>query len=157
MMRQLVLLLALPVLAACTQYASDIDRRVCSQIAKPYFSRHIERDTEEYRTLDLETQYVIYICSQLRAEPPRLELAEVLSERGESAVPFLTAKLQEARSEQTVRAMIDVLYVMHRRGRYDVRADAALMSLLRTKLAAMREGPDRSLVEDWLDELERPA
>jgi hypothetical protein len=65
----------------------------------------------------------MYLCA-MRGEPPDLDLADVIADRGEAAIPLLMQRLKTAKSEGEQEDLIYVFEVMSRngylRGRTDV-------------------------------------
>jgi hypothetical protein len=80
----------------------------------------------EFKKYSAARQIDMYLCAT-KQEPPGLELADQISDRGEEAIPLLMEKLKTANSEVDKHDLIYVFEVMSRtgylRGRTDVVAE----------------------------------
>ena len=69
----------------------------------------------ESRTYPANKQIDMYLCA-MKQEPPDLELADQISDRGEGAIPLLRERLKTAKSEVDQHDLIYVFEVMSRKG-----------------------------------------
>lgn len=102
-----------------------------------FFDQNVERQHEEFRTLPIERQYELYRAGILAWHPPHTRFAVDLASRGEEAVPYLLAKLEEERFDQMKDRIIVVLRVMSRIYGVELHKDDAVMLQLETTVASM--------------------
>jgi len=108
-------------------------------LEKGFFDKPLGDRNERIRYYSLEDQYKIFRYGNDRIEPPFLELAEPIAEKGPAAVPFLLEKLNTNADDITVR---DILFIFERMAQsksYDVKSDATLMDVLTIKINGMKD------------------
>lgn len=107
------------------------------------------RRTEEAQNYSIDKQIDMHLCA-MRQEPPDLELAYNIADRGEEAVPVLLLKLRGTKNEIDQEHLIYALEVMsdkgHLRGRKDV------ISVISDVVETMKVVPVK---EDSLERLKR--
>jgi hypothetical protein len=111
-------------------------------------NHHLERDffdkppgdrVERLRQYMLADQYKIFRYGNDEIEPPDMELAEPIAERGAEAVPFLMDQLNANVDGIAVRDILLVFETMAYSGRYNVKANSGLMKVLTSKVSGMRD------------------
>jgi hypothetical protein len=111
------------------------DRRLERGFLRQPFETRIAR----LNTYSLEDQYKIFRYGNDRVEPPVLELANPIAQRGSAAVPFLIGKLESETDDISLRDILHILEMMVAFKTYDVKANAELVALLRTRLDGMKD------------------
>jgi len=85
-----------------------------------------EQGYTKFRGYPLDKQLDVYLCA-MHVEPPDMGLADLIAERGDSAIPTVVEKLKTAEREIDQEDLIYLLEVMSDRGllrgRKDVIAD----------------------------------
>ena len=109
---------------------------------------------QRLRDYSLEDQYRIFRYGNDRIEPPIMELAKPIAERGKAAVPFLHTRLRAASDDQTVRDILLLFQTMIRLRTYNVRADLSLMADLRSKVSDAKNRPWGVTCKKMLDRIE---
>lgn len=150
-MRMGFILCCLVALCACAPSRPELAR--CPEIAQEYFSEHNRRDTADYLSYDVETQFEIYICGQQFMMPAHLELATAFASQGETVVPYLRAKLREELSDETFRDIVWLYREMYRLETYDVGEDLETMEMMRRRNEALRSQTIRRSVDEWLSDI----
>jgi hypothetical protein len=109
------------------------------------------------RQYSLEQQFDIFRYGNDRVEPPLLDLAKPIAERGKSVIPFLLTKLKEMKSEDIgTRDVVSIFEEMAFSGSYDVKADAALMQTLSLKVSNMKNRGWQDSCRQMLDRIAHP-
>lgn len=132
---------------------------IVSGCGKYRFERHVVFDgpastrIDRVRQYSLEEQYRIFRYGNDVVEPPLLALAKPIAERGASAVPFLTKQLNAEPDDTTLRDMLLIFQEMKFSKSYDVKTNAALMSTLDTRVAAMKDQKWREVCSKMLHSL----
>ncbi|WP_035353593.1 hypothetical protein [Edaphobacter aggregans] len=111
-------------------------------IEKDFFGKPPADRVERLRQYSLDDQYKIFRYGNDVKEPPTMELAVPIAERGASAVPFLVGHLRAATDDIAVRDILLIFERMDAIGSYNVKADTALMGLLGSKISGMKD-------KDW--------
>jgi len=111
-------------------------------LEKSFFDRPPGDRVERLRQYSLDDQYKIFRYGIDVKEPPAMELAGPLAERGASAVPFLVDQLKASADDIAVRDILLIFERMGASGRYSVKADTALMGVLTPKVSGMKD-------KDW--------
>jgi hypothetical protein len=109
----------------------------CGPIVTKLMSTTPEQRVEEFVALDLDTQYITYICAMRYVHPRIIELSIPLAERGAEAAKYLQKKLAEAPDDRSVVDIAIVFAMMQVNRTYNVNADAALRTLLERRLTAV--------------------
>ena len=96
---------------------------------------------DRVRQYSLEDQYKIFRYGNDIVEPPLLDLAKPIAERGAAAVPFLLKQLN-SKSDDEVMLTRDILLIfedMALSKSYDVKADSLVMNTLSAKIATIKD------------------
>lgn len=95
----------------------------------------------EFRKQPADKQIDLYLCG-MRGEPPDLDLADKITDRGEAVIPLLTQRLKTSQNEGEQEDLIYLFEVMsrngHLRGRTDV-VSAISDAVDNMKLARIKE------------------
>jgi hypothetical protein len=121
-------------------------------LEKSFFHKPPADRVERLRRYSLEEQYRIFRYGNDFKEPPAMELAGPIAERGAEAVPFLVNKLNVDEGDIAVRDILLIFERMESLGSYNLKADASLMSLLTSKVSEMK---DKGWQDICLKDLER--
>jgi hypothetical protein len=113
-----------------------------SSLEKNFFREHVADSVEQLRTYPLEQQYKIFRYGNDVVEPPLMELAVPIAERGATAIPFLTAQLNTDSDDFAVRDIVLILDKMALLKTYDVKGDTQLMTIAEARISGMRD-------KDW--------
>jgi len=111
-------------------------------LEKSFFDKPAADRVERLRQYSLADQYKIFRYGNDRKEPPPMELANPIAERGASAVPFLMEQLNASAEDIAVRDILLIFETMEASGSYNVKADAPLMGVLASKVSGMKD-------KDW--------
>jgi hypothetical protein len=121
-------------------------------LEKNFFEKPPRDRVERLRQYSLDDQYKIFRYGNDVKEPPAMELAGPIAERGASAVPFLMDQLRASADDIAVRDILLIFETMEASGSYNVKADTTLMGVLTSKVSGMKD-------KDWqaicLKELQR--
>lgn len=128
-------LACLLVLLACSSGWAGVDCNRPEDI-KFFYSSTTEQ-IENFKLLDFEAQYRLYIFGNQCMHPPAIHLAGAFAEGGAAAVQFLKPRLQSASDEPTIRDIALVFSWMKGTGRFDFSTDPQLVKLLNAKVAGM--------------------
>ncbi|WP_035349500.1 hypothetical protein [Edaphobacter aggregans] len=131
-MRSITLTLACFIMLGCWDHRlekSFFDKPACDRVSR-------------LRQYPLADQYKIFRYGNDVKELPATELARPIAERGASAVPFLTDQLNASADDIAIRDILLIFESMEASGSYDVRANAALMGVLTSKVSGMKD-------KDW--------
>jgi len=147
MMRLLLLICSLLVISS--------NRTDDHRLEKDFFFKH-PRETrlQRLKQYSLEDQYKIYRYGHDKIEPPVLELADPIAQKGKAAVPFLKHKLE---SEQEDLAVRDILYLLEQMlwmNTFDARQDEALMQALKARVAQIKNENVKFSSRDMLEFIE---
>jgi hypothetical protein len=94
---------------------------------------------ERVRQYSLEDQYKIFRYGNDYVEPPLMNLADPIAERGAAAIPFLLNQLNTEKDDTVVRDTLLIFETMAVSKSYDVKSDPTLMSALNAKIAGMKD------------------
>jgi hypothetical protein len=94
---------------------------------------------ERVRQYSLEDQYKIFRYGNDVVEPPLMNLAGSIAERGATVVPFLLNQLNAEKNDTVLRDTLLIFERMAVSKSYDVKPDPALMSALDAKIAGMKD------------------
>lgn len=114
---------------------------------------------DRVRQYSLEDQYRIFRYGNDIVEPPLLDLAKPIAERGASAVPFLLKQLN-SKSDDEDTVTRDVLLVfedMTISGSYDATSDPTVMATLSAKIAAVKDKGWRDVCYRMFERMKRGA
>jgi len=124
----IILCLAFPFLGRCGGH----------DLEKAFFAGPSANRVERLREYSLPDQYKIFRYGNDQMEPPAMELALPIAERGRAAVPFLTDQLKGSKDDVEVRDILLIFERIDSAGRYMVHADASLMKLLDSRVSATK-------------------
>ena len=120
------------------------------------FERHVVFDgpaamrIDRVRQYPLEDQYRIFRYGNDVVEPPILNLAKPIAERGATAVPFLLKQLDAHSDDTTVRDLLAIFQEMELSKSYDVKADSALIDKLDIRVQAIKDNEWRAICSKML-------
>lgn len=120
------------------------------------FERHVVFDgpaamrIDRVRQYPLEDQYRIFRYGNDVVEPPILDLAKPIAERGATAVPFLLKQLDAHSDDTTVRDLLAIFQEMELSKSYEVKADSALMDKLDIRVQAIKDNEWRAICSKML-------
>lgn len=123
------------------------------------FERHVvfggpaATRVDRVRQYSLEDQYRIFRYGNDVVEPPMIDLAKPIAERGGAAIPFLLKQLDAHSDDTTLRDILAILYEMKFSKTYDVNADATLMEKLNIRVISMKDGEWRGICSRMLQSL----
>jgi len=109
-----------------------------------FFKQPLANRVERLRSYPLADQYKIFRYGMTRKEPPFMDLAEPIAERGATAVPFLLEQLNSDPHDVAVRDILLIFETMATIKSYDVKSDVVLMGVLCSRVSAMKD-------KDWKD------
>jgi hypothetical protein len=122
---------------------------------RSFISQVPARDrVDRLRQYSLEDQYRIYRYGNDCIEPPLMDLAEPIAERGATAVPFLLAKLDLKADDMTVRDVLGIFHMMAYVKAYNVKADTLVMGALRARLSTMKDAEWKRICSKTLQSIE---
>jgi hypothetical protein len=107
-----------------------------------FFKQPLANRVERLRQYPLADQYKIFRYGNDRKEPPFMDLANPIAERGTTAIPFLLNQLNSHADDITTRDILLIFERMASSGTYDVQSDDALMTTLNSKVSGMKD-------KDW--------
>jgi hypothetical protein len=81
-------------------------------LEESFFDRPPEDRVERLRQYSLEDQYKIFRYGNDKIEPPLMELAEPIAEKGATAIQFLVTRLNLKTDDVTVRDVLLILETM---------------------------------------------
>lgn len=112
------------------------------QLEQSFFDKPPGDRVERLRQYSLGDQYKIFRYGNDVKEPPVMQLADPIAERGAAAVPFLIDQLNANADDIAVRDILLIFERMQASGSYNVKADARLMDALASKVSGMKD-------KDW--------
>ena len=117
------------------------------RLEKSFFEQPLGSRVERLREYPLPDRYRIFRYGNDEIEPPLMDLAGPIAERGAAAVPFLLDRLREAGND--VEEIRDILLIFERMaasGSYDVKSDQLVMDTLQKSIDRAPYGRDFLLV-----------
>jgi len=120
------------------------------------FERHVVFDgpaamrIDRVRQYPLEDQYRIFRYGNDVVEPPILDLAKPIAERGATAVPFLLKQLDAHSDDTTLRDLLVIFQEMELSKSFEVKADPALMDKLDIRVRAIKDNEWRAICSKML-------
>lgn len=110
---------------------------------KSFFEQPLGSRVERLREYSLPDQYRIFRYGNDEIEPPLMDLAKPIAERGAAAVPFLLDRLREAKNDVTaIRDILLIFQIMAVSGSYDVKSDQLVMDTLQNSIDRAAYGRD---------------
>jgi hypothetical protein len=125
---------------------------VSHELEENFFKQPLASRVERLRQYGLADQYKIFRYGNDVKEPPLMDLANPIAERGAAAVPFLADKLNADSDDVAVRDILTIFERMAVSGSYNVKSDAALMGVLTSKVAGIK---DKGWQDTCLKKLQR--
>ncbi len=113
-------------------------------LEESFFKKPLANRVERLRSYSLADQYKIFRYGNDRKEPPFMDLAEPIAEKGSIAVPFLLDQLNSDSHYIAVRDMLLIFETMASSKSYDVKSDAVLMRVLSSRVSDMKD-------KEWKD------
>lgn len=104
------------------------------QLGESTYNMSHQEVTNLVKSSDLETQYALYIFYNQRIRPHRSDLATILAKRGESIVPFLCNKMEEAKEGVTIANIVLIFKEMEDGNIYKVSEKLNLMQLIKSNI-----------------------
>lgn len=105
------------------------------------------------RKYSLQDQFRIFRYGVDKIEPPDLELANPIAERGVTVVPFLMQQLRLTKDDLAIRDILLILRTMLRFKTYAVNRDAALMNALQERIVTMKDLRWKSFCEEKFEDI----
>ncbi len=136
--------------AAATEDSSSLG---CSKLNKTFFSKPTTVQMAEFGSLDIESQYALFICGNQVREPPSIHLATPFAKEGAAVVDFLQAKLAAARGDLTIRDILLVFAEMSRRKTYAVADNSDLMKVITEAIGRVKDADWKKVCEQSLSEI----
>jgi hypothetical protein len=122
---------------------------------KSFISQVPARDRiDRLRQYSLEDQYRIYRYGNDCIEPPLMDLAEPIAERGATAVPFLLAKLDPKADDMSIRDVLVIFHMMAYLKAYNVKSDTLVMGTLRARVSTMKDAEWKRICSKTLQNIE---
>jgi len=125
-------------------------------LEKDFFKQPFETRVERLRGYPLADQYRIFRYGNDKIEPPLIDLATPIAERGSVAVLFLVEQLKGTPDDVTVRDVLLTFDRMALMKSYDVAGDAELMATLRAKVAGIKDPEWKHLGESMIRSITEP-
>lgn len=149
--------MVLPLTWGCASATEDSSNLNCSKLNKIFFTKPTTEQMAQFSSLDIESQYAIFICGNQVREPPSIHLATPFAKEGQSVVGFLKAKLIAATSDLTIRDILLVFSDMSRYKSYNVVGDTDLMKVIVAAVDRVRDPFWKKTAEQSLDEIRQQA
>jgi hypothetical protein len=108
-------------------------------LEKNFFKQPLANRVERLRQYSIADQYKIFRYGNDRMEPPLMDLADPIAERGATAVPFLLDQLNSKPDDITLRDILLIFETMANTKSYDVKSDAGLMTTLASRVSGMKD------------------
>jgi hypothetical protein len=108
------------------------------ELEENFFKQPAADRVERLRRYPLAEQYKIFRYGNDLKEPPFMDLADPIAEKGATAVPFLLGQLNSKSDDITIRDIVLVFETMAISKSYDVKSDTGLMSVLSFKVSTMK-------------------
>jgi|SRR5579859_7598402 len=125
-----------------------------------FYKQPRETRLERMRNYSLADQYKIYRYGHDKLEPPALQLATPIAEKGSSAIPFLLQQLRSDKDELAVRDILYLLREMMSMNTFDARKDPILMQTLSDRVRELKnqniQYSSRLFLEEIKNTPERP-
>ena len=141
----------------CAPATEDSSSLGCSKFNKTFFSKPTTVQMAEFGSLDIESQYAVFICGNQVREPPSIHLATPFAKEGVAVVGFLQAKLAAAHGDLTIRDILLVFTEMSRRKTYNVASDGDLMKVITEAVGRVKDADWKKTCEQSLSEIRQKA
>lgn len=111
-----------------------------NQLEKDFFSKYPPaRRVAGLRQYSLDDQYRIFRYGIDKVNSQAWTLADPIAEKGNSVMPFLTAKLNSAPDDVTVHDILIILWRMSSLNAFEVRQDITLMHFLEDRVPKIKD------------------
>jgi hypothetical protein len=128
----------------------------CGPLVTSFFQLSAKEQATAFSALDLDRQYVTYICGMKSIHPPALHLALEFAEEGKVAFPFLATQLRKTQEDSHFRYIVYVFRYMQRLQTYDVVAEKDLMLYLKQRTNEVRDEFWRNEIHEILARMVSP-
>ena len=108
------------------------------ELEQAFFRQPLATRVERLRQYPLADPYKIFRYGNDKKEPPLMDLAIPIAERGRTAIPFLLTQLDSQADNITIRDILWIFARMASSRSYDVKSDAALMATLISRVSGMK-------------------
>jgi len=122
-------------------------------LEESFFDKPPENRLQRLRQYSLEDQYKIFRYGNDKIEPPLMELAEPIAEKGATAIPYLVIQLNLKTDDVTIRDILLILETMARSGSYDVKSNSTLMATIGSKVGEMKNDQWRTIGVEMLQHI----
>ena len=109
------------------------------ELEENFFKQSLTNREERLRQYSLADKYKIFRYGNDMKEPPLMDLANPIAERGATAVPFLLDQLNSKPDDITLRDILLIFTTMASSKSYDVKADSTLMATLTSRISGMKD------------------
>lgn len=141
----------------CASATEDSSNLGCSKLNKTFFSKPTTTQMAEFSSLDIDSQYAVFICGNQVREPPSIHFATPFAKEGKSVVGFLKSKLVTASGDLTIRDILLVFSEMSRRKTYNVAGDADLIKVITEAVGRVKDPYWKKTSEQSLSEIQQQA
>lgn len=109
------------------------------QMERDFFKKPLGTRIERLRQYPLADQYKVFRYGNDVIEPPLIDLAGPIADKGGEAIPFLMEQLKTTKEDLAVRDLVLIFETMSKSKTYDVRDDKTLMRNLASKISEMKD------------------
>lgn len=109
------------------------------QMERDFFEKPLGTRIERLSHYSLADQYKIFRYGNDVIEPPLMDLADPIADKGAEAVPFLVEQLKATKEDLAVRDLLLIFETMAKSKSYNVRDDRTLMTTLDSKISEMKD------------------
>jgi hypothetical protein len=127
------------------------------RLEENFFNKERGTRLERLRQYSLEDQYRIFRYGSDVIEPPVLELADPIAERGAEAVPFLRSKLSARTDDLTVRDILSIFESMQASKSFNVKSETSLMKMLTSKVLHIENREWKIVCLEILERIKKDA
>lgn len=118
-----------------------------------YGNDKISKNKDRFRSISIEKQYALYVCSIQYFHPPNFGIQVLFAERGVEIIEFLKNKLLSSSDDKVVRDIIALLWLMNQRGYYSVKCDDNLMNIVTRKVNSIVDPNRKTIAEKYIVEI----
>ena len=123
---------------ACSSMEYTLLRGKCGPWLGPnFFGLPHEERIAQFEQLDIETQYILFLCASRIIHPRNYDIINAFAKGGEAKAQYLYNKLNETSSAGTIDSIVSILGYMHRNKLYNVQENAGLTILMSEKIDSM--------------------